>query len=230
MFDLWLGFDRFFDGDPPKSSSRGPDTGRVILMSGKADDDPTPPAPAGADSSQVQLSDVSASTATTSVEFIDTWVKSTMHDTTEGAHVVDFLQFDANASRFLHGNHDNYLARHVPSELMTLRGGQGMAKEYRDTGLLYACHGHQFDTSNRDGATFGVVTTQLAFWGGEAIRKLEPDTRKPTILGPVSLLRRNLQDFAIFAMGHTHVALLAEVQIEMEPEPAPEPDPMPIGP
>jgi UDP-2,3-diacylglucosamine pyrophosphatase LpxH len=185
------------------------------------------------DPSAVAREDVRPTAACTAIEFIDTWVNRTMYKTTQASHVRDFLQFSSDASKFLQGNHDNYLGAHTPSELMKLRGGQGMAKEHHDAkALFYACHGHQWDSFNRDGATAGLGTTQAAFWGGKWIRSMEPDDRESSFLGSVDLFRSGKKPFNVFAMGHTHTAILTEVVIEIEPEPPPPPpvDYMPIGP
>jgi predicted phosphodiesterase len=209
MFDLWLGFDRFFNADPPFLSMRAGRTGNVIV-----DDDPPKKATA---------TDVS-NTPTTPRSFVETWVNRTMYQTTESDHVREFLQFPLSHSKFLYGNHDNYLAKVVPSDLAKLRGST-YAKDHKEKGVLYACHGHQFDSSNRDGALFGVAATQTAFWGGTFIRSLEPDSRADTFKGAATLLWKKMEDFAIFAMGHTHCPLLVEVQIVMDPEPPPDDSP-----
>jgi hypothetical protein len=159
-------------------------------------------------------------TVCTAINFIEKWVDRTLDNTDQGQYVKQFLQFDGHTSMFLYGNHDNYLGAHTPPMLKSLSGGKN-AKEFHDkNGLLYACHGHQFDKFNRDGAIAGNITTQTAFWSA-AIRASEPDTREPTICGAAALFRKNVQPFFVFAMGHTHHALLAEIQIVMAPEPEP---------
>lgn len=245
MFDLWLGFDCFLASDPLRSSRRSGNEGRVRLrdMVEAPPPDPTAMAVAAMGAGMVvpmvmpapdgtRLQDVAARTVATAVEFVDTWINRTMNRTWQGRHVKTFLQFDPNASKFLYGNHDNYLGAHAPSQLMQLRGGQGMSKEHHDArGFFYACHGHQWDGYNRDGATSGAGATQAAFWGGQFVRSAEGllDSRESTFLGAADLHRSGSKPFNVFAMGHTHIAILTEVIIEMEPEPPPvEYPPMPI--
>jgi hypothetical protein len=249
MFDLWLGLDCFFQSDPPLSSRRPGNEGRVKLQEVVVT--PTPPTPPTDSTAMAvaamgagmavpmimpaqdgtRLEDLATRTATTPVEFVETWIHSTIYKTSQGPSVQKFLQFDPRASVFLYGNHDNYLGAHAVPDLVTLRG-QGIAsKEHYDRdALFYACHGHQWDKYNRDGALAGQGTTQAAFWGGQLVRGGEGllDGRDPVLLGAVGL-HRGGKDFNVFAMGHTHVALLTEIVIEMEPEPAPvEYAPMPI--
>jgi hypothetical protein len=230
MFDLWLGFDRFFKADPPKSGSG--DKGRMYLEDMQEAPPPDYSAMAAAMSGGAgmammlpppttpRLQDTTPRTVTTGVEFVDTWIHRTMYNTSQGEYVRSFLQFDPKASKFLYGNHDNYLGAHVPGELMKLRGGQGMAKEFHDSkAFMYASHGHQWDSFNRDGATAGLGTTQAAFWGGKWVRELEPDDRECSIRGAVDFYRKRQKPFCVFVMGHTHTALLAEIVIDYEAKP-----------
>jgi hypothetical protein len=247
MFDLWLGFDRFFAQDPPKGSKQNGTAGHV-----KLEDMVKPPPPPPIDPSVLamgampvmpfvapkpdgtQLQDVTARTVCTAHEFVETWINRTLYKTSQGADVQTFLQANRTGATFLYGNHDNYLGNYVPSQLKTLNGVSGvLPKEYHDANaLLYASHGHQWDKYNRDGAIAGEGTTQAAFWGGQKVRSLEDlsDSRDDYFLGAVDLHRSGKKPFNIFVMGHTHTAVLTEVAIEMEPEPQPVDVPIMIGP
>ena len=113
------------------------------------------------------------------------------------------------------------------------RGGQGvLAKELPRRPVALLCLPRppvgQLQPRRRGGRP--GITTQTAFWTGKALRASEPrhpGAQHPRLRGGVPPAARS--PFNVYAMGHTHVALLTEVVIAMEPEPPP-PDPMPIGP
>ena len=69
--------------------------------------------------------------------------------------------------------------------------------------------------------------TQTAFWGGGLARKVEPDGRKPILLGAANLFLRTVDTaaFCVFAMGHTHQAILTEIVIEDQEEEVYVPEP-----
>jgi hypothetical protein len=236
MFDLWLGFDCFLVTDPkPDDKMRKfGDDGRVVFTT----DGPQRPDPVALPSG-MKLPESHSREPTTAVSFVENWVTRTLANTTQGPFVQKFLQYGKSAdgtstSMFLHGNHDNYLANHVPTALSNLTGARSPSEYVDDRAQLYACHGHQFDKYNRDGAITGNFTTQSAFWGGQGIRGLESwfDSRDDTVLGVVALFRQRMdakKPFSVFAMGHTHAALLAEVVVTMAPEPPPAPDPGTYG-
>jgi len=185
MFDLWLGFDRFFNSYPANANSMrltdGSD-GKVFL-------------------------DNSGTTKAT--EFVDFWVKHTLYRTSQSEHVRKFLEYGSH-SQFLYGNHDNYLAKH-PAEIANNKIKRFF---YDRDARLYACHGHQWDPMNRDGAIGGIKMTQSAFWGkGAIIREMEPDGRIPSFLQAKDLFLGKYP-FSVFAMGHTHVGMLSEMVIE----------------
>jgi hypothetical protein len=149
--------------------------------------------------------------------WVNHWTDRTLTGTTQSQHVQNFLGFTNGDKTWLYGNHDNYLGAYNPTQLTQMSGGQPRQEKFdlRPT-RLFASHGHKWDSANRDGATSGQAITQVAFshpW----VRGMQPGGRRDTITGAAELFLSNESNpFCVFAMGHTHVAVLTRIAIVNE--------------
>jgi len=147
LFDLWLGFQRAFGkpiGDVPAVDNLNPKCG---------------------------------------LEFARHWVKQSLYESDQGPHLVHLLTLSQHAGKnkktgaplntyFLYGNHDNYRKHGNSAALEVPVGQEHVGKTIRAFRApssfarpgLWAEHGHQPDSSNRDeDPSLGHKLTQAAF-------------------------------------------------------------------
>jgi hypothetical protein len=146
--------------------------------------------------------------------WINHWTDKTLNGTTQSEHVRRFLGFSNGRKNWLYGNHDNYLAKHNPTDLVTASGGLNRQETFDDRQTrLFASHGHKWDSNNRDGATFGQKVTQAAF-SVPQVRMVEPGGRRACLIGAADMfLARETNPFCVWVMGHTHVGVLSRIVI-----------------
>lgn len=215
LFDLWLGFQRAF----------GEKLGKTPAMDNLLE---------------------------RTLNFARFWVERTLFETDQGPHLVHLLTLGERAGKnrqtgaplrttFIHGNHDNYLkhgsgkpikvpsgrehagmqinAFHLPSSLPPERPG------------LWAEHGHQPDSFNRDeNPSSGHQLTQAAFFQPD-VRNFEGPAGWATSMGDgkgiqrVKSIHHALDQCllkhidtgqpcrGVYVMGHTHEAMLKRVEL-----------------
>lgn len=151
------------------------------------------------------------------VEFIDYWMRRTAE--VNPATITGLHSLAVGQKSWLWGNHDCYLAAHVPSGVPARR------RELR-AGGVYIEHGHRCDSSNRDGATGGQAITNQVFTN-PSIRQWDP-SRRDYYLTTAALAYAASADFAVYVIGHTHSPFLTRMTIQASVAP-PEPE-MTYGP
>ena len=213
LFDLWLGFQRAFGeqlGQVPASDN----------LHGKT------------------------------LDFARFWVERSLFATDQGPHVVHLLTLGERAGKnrqtgaplrttFLHGNHDNYLKHGggTPIEVPAGREHAGIKirafhlPSFVEKAGLWAEHGHQPDSFNRDeNPTRGHELTQAAFFQ-PGVRNLEGPAGWAVSMGEgngiqrVTSIRHALDQCllkhvdsaqpcrGVYVMGHTHEAMLKRVEL-----------------
>jgi hypothetical protein len=147
--------------------------------------------------------------------WVNYWTDRALNGTSQSPHVQRFLSFNNGDKTWLYGNHDDYFAvKPNPNSLLLASGNLNRESCFDELeARLYAAHGHEWDSSNKNGVTRGQSITQLAF-SYPSIRKVEPGGRRDCIVGACELfLKRESNPFCIFAMGHTHVGVLTKISI-----------------
>jgi hypothetical protein len=152
--------------------------------------------------------------------FVDHWTDQALNNTgPAGQSAIRFLKF-AGPKSFLYGNHDCYYSAHQPDTLNIAGDGSNQRRAFFNGGNVYAEHGHQWDSSNKDGASFGHDVTQQVFVH-TILRKADPQARYGSMKGAASYFisaEAAATPFMVYAMGHTHCAALIKVIID-QPQP-----------
>ena len=213
LFDLWLGFQRAFGEKLGKTPALDNLHGRAL-------------------------------------DFAHYWVKRTLFETDQGPHLVHLLTLGERAGKnrqtgaplrttFIHGNHDNYL-RHGSGKPIDVPAGHEHAgmqinafhlPSFEERIGLWAEHGHQPDSFNRDeNPSAGHQLTQAAFFQPD-VRNLEGPGGWTTSMGKGKGIQRvKSLDHAldqcllkhidtgqpcrgVYVMGHTHEAMLKRVEL-----------------
>jgi hypothetical protein len=215
LFDLWLGFQRAFGEKLGKTPALDNLHGRAL-------------------------------------DFAHYWVKRTLFETDQGPHLVHLLTLGERAGKnrqtgaslrttFIHGNHDNYL-RHGGGRPIEVPAGHEHAgmqinafhlPSFEERIGLWAEHGHQPDSFNRDeNPSVGHQLTQAAFFQPD-VRNLEGPGGWTTSMGNGKGIQRvKSLDHAldrclrnhihptnpepcrgVYVMGHTHEPMLKRVEL-----------------
>jgi hypothetical protein len=221
LFDLWLGFQRAFGGKLGKTPA-------LDNLHGKA------------------------------LDFARYWVERSLFETDQGPHLVHLLTLGERAGKnrqtdaplrttFIHGNHDNYLKHGggKPIEVPSGHEHAGMKinafhlPSFQERTGLWAEHGHQPDSFNRDeNPSSGHQLTQAAFFqpdvrrvegpGGWAISMGEgkgiqrvksiDHALHRCLLNHIPKPKPQPEDKiepcrGVYVMGHTHEAMLKRVEL-----------------
>jgi len=213
LFDLWLGFQRAFGEKMGKTPALDNLHGRAL-------------------------------------DFAHFWVERSLFETDQGPHLVHLLTLGERAGKnrqtgaslrttFIHGNHDNYLKHGSgkPIEVPSGREHAGMKinafhlPSFLERPGLWAEHGHQPDSFNRDeNPSSGHQLTQAAFFQPD-VRNFEGPAGWTTSMGDgkgiqrVTSIRHALDRCllrhidtgqpcrGVYVMGHTHEAMLKRVEL-----------------
>ena len=213
LFDLWLGFQRAFGEKMGKIPALDNLHGRAL-------------------------------------DFARFWVERSLFETDQGPHLVHLLTLGERAGKnrqtgaplrttFIHGNHDNYLKHGggKPIEVPSGREHAGMKinafhlPSFEKRTGLWAEHGHQPDSFNRDeNPNSGHQLTQAAFFQ-PGVRAIEGPAGWATSMGEGRGIQRvksihhalvccllNHIDSGepcrgVYVMGHTHEAMLKRVEL-----------------
>ncbi len=213
LFDLWLGFQRAFGEKLGKTPA-------LDNLHGQA------------------------------LDFARFWVERSLFETDQGPHLVHLLTLGERAGKnrqtgaplrttFIHGNHDNYL-KHGGGKLIEVPSGHEHAgmkinafhlPSFEARTGLWAEHGHQPDSFNRDeNPSSGHQLTQAAFFQPD-VRNFEGPAGWATSMGDgkgiqrVKSIRHALDRCllkhmdsgqpcrGVYVMGHTHEAMLKRVEL-----------------
>ena len=223
LFDLWLGFQRAF-------GEKMGTTPALDALHGQA------------------------------LDFARFWVERTLFETDQGPHLVHLLTLGERAGKngqtgaplrttFIHGNHDNYLKHGggKPIEVPSDHEHAGMKinafhlPSFEARAGLWAEHGHQPDSFNRDeNPSLGHQLTQAAFFQPD-VRRIEGPAGWATSMGDgkgvqrVKSIEHAMQRCllnhirppnpkaqteakiepcrGVYVMGHTHEAMLKRVEL-----------------
>lgn len=145
--------------------------------------------------------------------------KLVMRTHQENKSLFDAIQYAIDSGHrmtFLYGNHDNYLAHGICPYI------QGFPRRKNDLLIdnIYMEHGHDADSSNRDGATSGYSITRGVFFFSK-IRSFDPNRRAIWTLNAVlSWIKK--PKFLIYVMAHTHSPYLTRVEFTLKAQKAKE--------
>jgi UDP-2,3-diacylglucosamine pyrophosphatase LpxH len=159
------------------------------------------------------------------------WNASVVGGWIAGTHILQwqlFQEFDAckkklKDCRFLHGNHDSYLAVPAVVNSANQRLGELQAQEHASTVYgrekdlffdgVFIEHGQRYDWPNRDGHEYGWDKTQSPIKYGEWMKNFDSTRRATFVTGAASWWAKSHRNFGLYVQGHTHTPDLKYVEV-----------------